>query len=94
MRPNAFTFWSANFQIKLAPLILYTTLVYTSTLKSTVQKIFQISVILIKKLLLLKETAKLLSESRRIAEQGKESDDITNLLNLILKVVTTVDNRV
>jgi hypothetical protein len=29
-------FWSANFQIKLAPLILYTTLVYTSTLKSTV----------------------------------------------------------
>jgi hypothetical protein len=27
---------SANFQIKLAPLILYTTLVYTSTLKSTV----------------------------------------------------------
>ena len=34
--PNTFTFWSANFQIKLAPLILYTTLVYTSTLKSTV----------------------------------------------------------
>ena len=34
--PNLFTFWSANFQIKLAPLILYTTLVYTSTLKSTV----------------------------------------------------------
>ena len=33
---NTFTFWSANFQIKLAPLILYTTLVYTSTLKSTV----------------------------------------------------------
>ena len=26
--PNPFTFWSANFQIKLAPLILYTTLVY------------------------------------------------------------------
>jgi len=42
----------------------------------------------------LEETAKLLSESRRIVEQGKESDDITNLLNLILKVVTTVDNRV
>jgi hypothetical protein len=34
--PNTFTFWSANFQIKLAPLIPYTTLVYTSTLKSTV----------------------------------------------------------
>jgi hypothetical protein len=33
--PNTFTFWSANFQIKLAPLILYTTPVYTSTLKST-----------------------------------------------------------
>jgi hypothetical protein len=33
---NPFTFWSASFQIKLAPLILYTTLVYTSTLKSTV----------------------------------------------------------
>ena len=29
--PNTFTFWSASFQIKLAPLILYTTLVYTST---------------------------------------------------------------
>ena len=35
-RPNPFSFWSANFQIKLAPLILYTTLVYTSSLKSTV----------------------------------------------------------
>jgi hypothetical protein len=34
--PNTFTFWSANFQIKIAPLILYTTLVYTSTLKSTI----------------------------------------------------------
>ena len=50
--PNPFTFWSANFQIKLAPLILYTTLVYSSTLKSTIQKTFQIFVILIKKLLL------------------------------------------
>ena len=50
--PNTFTFWSANFQIKLAPLILYTTLVYTSTLKSAVQKIFKIFVILIKKILL------------------------------------------
>jgi hypothetical protein len=36
-------------QIKLASLILFTTLVYTSTLKSTVKKIFQIFVILIKK---------------------------------------------
>jgi hypothetical protein len=45
-------FGSANFQIKLAPLILYTTLVYTSTLKSAVQKIFKIFVILIKKILL------------------------------------------
>ena len=34
--PNMFTFWSANFQIRLATLIYYTTLVYTSTLKSTV----------------------------------------------------------
>jgi hypothetical protein len=50
--PNTFTFWSANFQIQLAPLILYATLVYTSTLKSTVYKIFQIFVILIKKWLL------------------------------------------
>jgi hypothetical protein len=31
--PNTFTFWSANFQIKLAPLILYTTLVYTIVLR-------------------------------------------------------------
>jgi hypothetical protein len=37
--PNMFTFWSANFQIKLAPLILYTTLVYTSTLKSSLKDI-------------------------------------------------------
>ena len=52
--PNTFPFWSANFQIKLAPLILYTTLVYTSTLKNLhFENIFQIFVILIKKLLLL-----------------------------------------
>jgi hypothetical protein len=38
-----FTFWSANFQIKLAPLILYTTLIYTSTLKSTVISNFRYS---------------------------------------------------
>ena len=36
---NPFTFWSANFQIILAPLILYITLVYTSTLKSSVKDI-------------------------------------------------------
>ena len=35
-RAKSFTFWSANFPIKLAPLILYATLVYTSTLKSIV----------------------------------------------------------
>jgi hypothetical protein len=37
--PNPFTFWSAHFQIKLASLILYTTLVYTSTLKSSLKDI-------------------------------------------------------
>ena len=40
--PNTFTFWSANFQFKLAPLILYTTLVYTSTLKSSLKDISNI----------------------------------------------------
>ena len=36
--PNPLTFLSANFQIKLAPLILYK-LIYTSTFKSTVKDI-------------------------------------------------------
>jgi hypothetical protein len=40
------------------------------------------------------ETAKLLSESRKIVHQGKESNDVAYLLKLILNVVTTVDNRV
>jgi conjugal transfer/entry exclusion protein len=42
----------------------------------------------------LEETAKLLSESRIIVDQGKESNDVTYLLNLILNVVTNVDNGV
>ena len=42
----------------------------------------------------LEETAKLLSESRKIVYQGKDSNDVTYLLNLILNVVTNVDNRV
>ena len=42
----------------------------------------------------LEETAKLLSESRIIVDQGKESNDVIYLLNLILNVVTNVDNRV
>jgi conjugal transfer/entry exclusion protein len=42
----------------------------------------------------LEETAKLLSESRKIVDQGKESNDVTYLLNLILNVVTNVDNGV
>jgi translation elongation factor EF-1beta len=42
----------------------------------------------------LEETAKLLSESRIIVDQGKESNDVAYLLNLILNVVTNVDNGV
>jgi hypothetical protein len=42
----------------------------------------------------LEETAKLLSESRIIVDQGKESNAVAYLLNLILNVVTNVDNRV
>ena len=37
--PNPFTFWSANFLIKLGHLILYKALVYTSTLKSSLKDI-------------------------------------------------------
>lgn len=40
----------------------------------------------------LKETAKLLAESRRIVDQSKE-DDSFELLNMILKTVTTMDTR-
>jgi conjugal transfer/entry exclusion protein len=42
----------------------------------------------------LEETAKLLSESRIIVDQGKESNDVAYLLNLIRNVVTNVDNGV
>ena len=42
----------------------------------------------------LEETAKLFSERRKIVDQGKESNDVTYLLNLILNVVTNVDNGV
>jgi hypothetical protein len=37
----------------------------------------------------LEETAKLLSESRIIVDQGKESNDVAYLLNLILSLVSS-----
>ncbi|VDI70288.1 Hypothetical predicted protein [Mytilus galloprovincialis] len=40
----------------------------------------------------LKETAALLAESRKIVNQSKEDDSYV-LLNMILQVVTTMDNR-
>ncbi|CAG2251894.1 unnamed protein product [Mytilus edulis] len=40
----------------------------------------------------LKETAALLAESRKIVNQSKEDDSYV-LLNMILKIVTTMDNR-
>ena len=41
----------------------------------------------------LSETSKLLVESQKIMEQSKENDNNTYMLNLILKMVTDVDNR-
>ena len=40
----------------------------------------------------LKETSKLIAESRKIVEEGGEND-LSAVLNMILKIVTTMDTR-